>query len=212
MIEIFEKSEPMKERFRSVANKLLNRCFLVKKNEDSKKDYVFVRENKNDFEEYFDLLGYDVLIDENLGVIALKNRYGTGRLNLTKLQSVLLLIIRLLYLEKRRDLSTFSEDVIVSMGEILDKFKEIDLNGKNALTKTEENEFITLFKRFNLIKNLDSDVNYADCRIMIFPSIMLAIQTEDINAAYEKTQMKIDEYSSTQNENSENNDFAESEN
>lgn len=211
MIEIFEKSEPMKERFRSVANKLLNRCFLVKKNEDSKKDYVFVRENKNDFEEYFDLLGYDVLIDENLGVIALKNRYGTGRLNLTKLQSVLLLIIRLLYLEKRRDLSTFSEDVIVSMGEILDKFKEIDLNGKSALTKSEENEFITLFKRFNLLKNLDSDVNYADCRIMIFPSIMLAIQTEDINVAYEKTQMKLDEYSSTQNEDT-NSDDAESEN
>lgn len=211
MIEIFEKSEPMKERFRSVANKLLNRCFLVKKNEDSKKDYVFVRENKNDFEEYFDLLGYDVLIDENLGVIALKNRYGTGRLNFTKLQSVLLLIIRLLYLEKRRDLSTFSEDVIVSMGEILDKFKEIDLNGKSALTKSEENEFITLFKRFNLIKNLDSDVNYADCRIMIFPSIMLAIQTEDINVAYEKTQMKLDEYSSSQNEDT-NSDDAESEN
>lgn len=211
MIEIFEKSEPMKERFRSVANKLLNKCFLVKKNEDSKKDYVFVRENKNDFEEYFDLLGYDVLIDENLGVIALKNRYGTGRLNLTKLQSVLLLIIRLLYLEKRRDLSTFSEDVIVSMGEILDKFKEIDLNGKSALTKSEENEFITLFKRFNLLKNLDSDVNYADCRIMIFPSIMLAIQTEDINVAYEKTQMKLDEYSSSQNEDT-NSDDAESEN
>lgn len=211
MIEIFEKSEPMKERFRSVANKLLNKCFLVKKNEDSKKDYVFVRENKNDFEEYFDLLGYDVLIDENLGVIALKNRYGTGRLNLTKLQSVLLLIIRLLYLEKRRDLSTFSEDVIVSMGEISDKFKEIDLNGKTVLTKSEENEFITLFKRFNLIKNLDSDVNYADCRIMIFPSIMLAIQTEDINVAYEKTQMKLDEYSSSQNEDT-NSDDAESEN
>ena len=52
MFEDFEKlvsSVAEKEHFRVAANKLLNQCFLLKKKEDTRKDYIFVRENKELF-------------------------------------------------------------------------------------------------------------------------------------------------------------------
>ena len=42
MFEILNESVAQKEKFRIAANKLLNHCFLLKKREDTKKDYFFV--------------------------------------------------------------------------------------------------------------------------------------------------------------------------
>ena len=46
MFEIEKESVAQKEKFRIAANKLLNQCFLLKKKEDTKKDYIFVKQNK----------------------------------------------------------------------------------------------------------------------------------------------------------------------
>ena len=46
MFEVFEESVAQKEKFRVAANKLLNQCFLLKKKEDTRREYVFVRQNK----------------------------------------------------------------------------------------------------------------------------------------------------------------------
>lgn len=52
----------------------------------------------------------------------LVNQFGTGRLALGKYESILLLILRLLYVEKRKELATFSEEVTVLMEEIREKY------------------------------------------------------------------------------------------
>lgn len=96
MLEILNESAAQKEKFRTAANRLLNQCFLMKKKEDTRKDYIFVRQNINMFREYFDLLGYDIRLNEDQGMAALVNRFGTGRLSLNKTDSILLLILRLL--------------------------------------------------------------------------------------------------------------------
>ena len=118
MFEELMESVSEREKFRIAANKLLNQCFLLKKKEDTRKDYIFVRENKELFSQYFDLLGYKVRINEDQGVIALAGDYETGRLQLTKLESIELLILRLLYIEKRKEISSSYEDVVVLMEEI----------------------------------------------------------------------------------------------
>ena len=40
MFKVFEESVAQKEKFRVAANKLLNQCFLLKKKEDTRKEYV----------------------------------------------------------------------------------------------------------------------------------------------------------------------------
>ena len=194
MEDIFTESNQQKEKFRSASNKLLNSCFLLKKKDDTRKDYFFVKENRDQFISYFDLLGYDILINEDQGVIGLTNRNGTGRLELKKYESILLLILRLLYIEKRKEISAFSEEVTVLMEEIRDKYALLKLKNKPNMDKGMEQRMVSLFRRYNLIQNLDSDVTKADARIVIYPSVIMAVPVENINAYYEMTKLKLDEY------------------
>ena len=194
MFEVLNQSVAMKEKFRIAANKLLNQCFLLKKKEDTKKEYAFVRENREMFAEYFDLLGYELKTNEDQGVIGLTNSFGTGRIELTKYDSILLLILRLLYIEKRKELATSSEDVTVLMEEIREKYAMLKIKAKPLLDKGMERGMVRLFRRYNIIQNLDSDVNQADARIVIYPSVIMAVPVENINDYFEMTQKKLEEY------------------
>ena len=194
MFEILNESVAQKEKFRIAANKLLNQSFLLKKKEDTKKDYMFVKQNLELFVTYFDLLGYEVKVNEDQGVIGLVNQFGTGRLELTKYESVLLLILRLLYIEKRKELATFSEEVTVIMEEIREKYAMLKIKAKPQLDKGMERNFVKLFRRYNLIQNLDTDVNQVDARIIIYPSIVMAVTVESVNDYYEMTERKLRDY------------------
>ncbi len=194
MFEILNESVAQKEKFRIAANKLLNHSFLLKKKEDTKKDYMFVKQNLEMFVTYFDLLGYDVKVNEDQGVIGLVNQFGTGRLELTKYESILLLILRLLYIEKRKELATFSEEVTVIMEEIREKYAMLKIKAKPQLDKGMERNFVKIFRKYNLIQNLDADVNQADARIIIYPSIVMAVTVENVNEYYEMTERKLKDY------------------
>ena len=102
-MEILKESVIQKDKFKLAANKLLNNCFIIKKKDDTRNDYIFIIQNKDLFNEYFDLLGYRIEINEMHGVVALTSQQGTGRLRLKKIESILLLILRLLYIEKRKE-------------------------------------------------------------------------------------------------------------
>jgi hypothetical protein len=184
----------MKEKFRIAANKLLNQCFLLKRRDDTKKDYSFVRENRELFSTYFDLLVYELKINEDQGVIGLVNQFGTGRIELSKYDSILLLILRLLYIEKRKELSTSSEDVTVLMEEIREKYAMLKIKTKPILDKGMERGMVRLFRRYNIIQNIDTDVSQADARIVIYPSVIMAVPVENINDYYEMTERKLEEY------------------
>lgn len=194
MFEELMESVAEREKFRVAANKLLNQCFLLKKKEDTRKDYIYVRENMKLFGQYFDFLGYKVRINEDQGVIALVGDYETGRLQLTKIESIALLILRLLYIEKRKEISSSYEDVVVLMEEIREKYSLLKIKSKPVMDKGMEKRMISLFRKYNIIKNLDADVNQADTRIVIYPSVLMAVTVDDINELYALTDKKIKEY------------------
>ena len=194
MFEILNESVAQKEKFRIAANKLLNHCFLLKKREDTKKDYFFVKQNLDLFVTYLDLLGYEVKMNEDQGVIGLVNQFSVGRVELSKYESILLLILRLLYIEKRKELATYSEEVTVLMEEIREKYAMLKIKTKPVMDKGMERNFVKLLRKYNLIQNLDTDVNQADARIVIYPSIIMAVTVESVNDYYEMTEQKLKEY------------------
>lgn len=194
MFEELMESTAQKERFRIAANKLLNQCFLLRKREDTKKEYVFVRQNRELFVPFFDLLGYELKINEDQGVIGIVNQFGTGRLALGKYESIFLLILRILYVQKRKELGVFSEEVIVLMEEIREKYAMLKIKAKPMMDKGTEKHMIGLFRKYNLIQNLDGDVNQPDARIAIYPSILMAVAVEDIHEYYAMTEQKLKEY------------------
>ena len=192
-MKIFKESTTQQEKFKKAANKLLNKCFVVKKDEKSRNDYIFILEYKEQFEEYFDLLGYELKINENIGVVGLSNYDGRGRLNLRKIESIFLLILRLLYIEKKKELSMHNE-VVVQTGDIHEKYTMMKVEEKPYIVKTDFKESIRLFKRYNIISNIDKDIGRSDCRIKIYPSVLFAVPVENINKLYDEINEKLDKY------------------
>ena len=75
-----------KDKFRATANKLLNECFILKKNKDTISDYNFILNYRDYFISLFDVLGYELVIQEDQGVIGINNPAGTGRIHLKKIE------------------------------------------------------------------------------------------------------------------------------
>ena len=181
-----------KDKFKSAANKLLGECFLLKKHKDTASDYNYILNNKDAFIEYFDILGYEHIIDEQNGVIGLNNPLGTGRIHLKKIESILLLILRLLYIEKRKQLSQI-DDVIIIADEIYDKYSMLKMNAK--LDKTAMRNTLGMFQRYHLIGKLDADMSNPDTRILIYPSILFAVTVSSLDDLYQSAKDKLDKYS-----------------
>ena len=195
-LEVLANSSSQKEKFIKAANNLLNHCFILKKKDDTRQDYIFIRENREVFRTFFDLMDYEVKIDEDLGLVSLYNRRGSGRLQFTKFESIMFLILKLLYLEKRNDLSTDGNTVTVSIQDIRDKYAVLKVKSKQKLDKNSERHIFALFKRYNLIRNLSPDITKGETRIEIYPSILVAIPNEGINYLYDSVKDKLAAYES----------------
>lgn len=173
-----------KDEFSRICNRLLSSSFLCKRNEANKSDYYFVRKYQEKFTENLSLLGYRLEINEEYGVVQLTNPHNYNRYNLKLNESILLLILRILYDEKRRELSV-SDEVIINVGDIHEKFMSLKIRDK-MIDKTTLRNAISTLRRFQLIETLDKDVSNEDTRIIIFDSILMAVRVEDIKKAYEK--------------------------
>ena len=176
-----------KAEFTRICNRLWSSCFLCKRNETNKADYYFVIKYREKFSDYLSLMGYRLEINEGYGVIQLTNPLNYNRYNLKLFESVILLILMILYDEKRRELSV-SGEVIVNVGDIHDKFLSLKIRDK-MIDKTTLRNAISTFRRFQLIETLDRDLTNEDSRILIFDSILMAVRVEDIKQAYEKLEI-----------------------
>ena len=173
-----------KDEFKRICNRLLSNCFLCKANGTNKPDYYFVLKYRDRFRDYLGVLGYRLEINEENGVIQLTNPQNYNRLNLKLFESIILLILRILYDEKKRELSV-SDEVIVNLGDIQDKFLSLQIRDKMIDKGTMRNS-LSLFRRFQLIELLDKNVGNEESRVLIYNSILMAVRVEDIKQAYEK--------------------------
>ena len=180
-----------KDKFRATANKLLNECFIIKKNKDTISDYNFILNYRDYFISLFDVLGYELVIQEDQGVIGINNPAGTGRIYLKKIESMLLLILRLLYIEERKKVSQ-TGDVVVIVDQVYDKYNMLKM--QNKLDKTTLRNSMGLFRRYHLIQNLDADMSNPDTRVIIYPSILLAVANSSLDDMYQAAKDKLDKY------------------
>jgi len=180
-------SQGDKENFRRICNKLISVCFICKKKEDTKSDYYFLLRHKQLFKQYIEILGYKLNINEEYGVIQLVNQQNYNRINLKLFESIILLILRILYDEKKRELS-LDNDILIDVGEIQDKFMALKIRDK-LIDKTTLGNALRVFRRFQLLEPLDKDLTRADSRILLYDSILMAVRVDDIKEAYGKIEI-----------------------
>ena len=116
-----------------IANYLLNNCFLMGTVDTTREKYYYVINHEESFRQIFLPIGYTLVIHRNLRVVQLINNHGSGRIALRKYESIILLIFRLLYVEKRESLST-NEDRIYATCTKLYLFIFLMESSKKALS------------------------------------------------------------------------------
>ncbi len=173
-----------KDEFTRICNKLLAYCFVCRRNETARGDYYFITKYKEKFSQYLSVLGYRLEINEEYGVVQLTNPQNYNRYNMKLFESIILLILRILYDEKKRELSA-SDEVIINMGDIHEKFLSLKIRDK-MMDKTTLRNAISTMRKFQLVEVLDKELANEDSRLIIYDSILMAVRVEDIKQVYEK--------------------------
>lgn len=173
-----------KDEFTRICNRLLSNCFICKRNETARGDYYFIMKFRDKFSGYLSVLGYRLEINEEYGVVQLTNPQNYNRYNMKLFESIILLILRILYDEKKRELSV-SEEVIINTGDIHEKFLNLKIRDK-MIDKTTLRNAISTMRRFQLVEVLDKELSNEDSRLIIYDSILMAVRVEDIKQVYEK--------------------------
>lgn len=166
------------------ANYLLNNCFLIGTLENMREKYFDVINHEADYRELFRPLGYTLVIHKALRVVQVISRYPSGRVELRKYESILLLILRLLYVQKRESLSTNENQVLVTVDEIKDEYDKLSFPRK--LDQQLLTDGLRTLKRYNLAAAVDK-LSDSTARIQVYPSVMLAMPETLIKEAAEKT-------------------------
>lgn len=180
-----------------IANYLLNNCFLIGNVDSTREKYYYVINHEESFRQIFQPIGYILVIHRNLRVVQLVNNHGTGRLALKKYESIMLLIFRLMYVEKRESLSTSEEKVVVTVEEIKNEYEKLNLPRRFDKVLLEDS--LRNIKRYNLVKPLDKLLDM-DAKIQIYPSVMLAMPDTTISKTYEQTSKLLAQYANSDEE------------
>lgn len=173
-------SEQEREKLRDLINRLLNVNFLVKELERDR--YQAARRLRGPLEEFFKFLNWDFQLDERNECIFAFSKEVAHRLRLTKEESVALLVIRLIYQEKRQDV-ILTEFPLTSKYEIRAKYVTFRLAFPG---KTRFQEIIKLLTQYKLLQTLDEDINLDDCRFRLFHTLLYALDADSIDRIHER--------------------------
>ncbi len=181
MLDALEKmTVTQQNNFKDTANKLLASTFLSRDKKDNKEAYYFLMSYKEVFDEFFKILGYEIELDMQSGSVMLTGATAANTLKLKRDESLVLLILRLLYHEKMKDTS-LNENIVCAVSDIHAKYDMLEI--KKKLNKTDLASALRLLKRYNLIE-ITGDVTTSSCRVVILPTILMAIKSEDITEVY----------------------------
>ena len=184
---------------RETVTYLLNHGFLIKDEDSMRQMYWNVINHEDEFRSVFRELGYSIVINLGTNVIQVVNDYNIGRATLTKFESIVLLILRLLFVEKKSRLSINSDKVYVTISEIKSEYDTLNLSQFLArsfdLKKLEE--ALRTYKRFNLAIPIGR-IESMDSKVQILPSVMMAMPDAAINRQYEETKSRLKEYEGIQ--------------
>ena len=181
MLENLEKmTNTQQQQFKDTANKLLASTFLSRDKRDNKESYYFLMSYKEIFDEFFKILGYEIILDMPTGSVMLEGASASHTLKLKRDESLILLILRLLYHEKIKETS-LNDNIVISVSDIHARYDYLEI--KRKLNKTDLVSSLRLFRRYNLIE-VTGDLSTSSCKVVILPTILMAIKSEDITTVF----------------------------
>lgn len=173
-------TEGDREKFRKSVTVLLTESFLIRSFEKHEKLYRFSVQNFKLVEDYFSLAGWGLKKDETAGVVALDGP-PAARVNLNLEKTLALLIFRLLYEEKSREMTLHGERTVLQQ-DFVERYRAMT---ERVLTKTSLLSILRRFQSLRLVRTL-GDEGDPETQIILYPSIPFALDGVSIDEMYER--------------------------
>ena len=157
--------------FKRCVRKLLESTFILREKDEKFYQFVSRESNRQDISEYLRMIGFDVVVDDKMGVCMLTaseedaDTVGLKRANVvtfSTLQYHLLLVLWKVYLENLG----YSEGNFVTKGDLIDKITSYGI----VPTRAELNAAFRMFKKYSLI-NYSEHEDGEDMKIQLYPSL-----------------------------------------
>lgn len=175
-----DMSDSEKEKVREVINRLLEVNMLVK--EKDREMYAVIRRNKTDLTSYFQFLGWELTVDERHECIYLHIQDSRLRRRLDRESTIWLLILRILYEEKRQGLA-LSDFPMVTLFEVRSKYETLRMEW---VKPTVLDRLVRLCIQFQLLESLDSDQRSDDARFKLFHTWIYLIHADEMKQLIER--------------------------
>ena len=179
--EFMQEYEKLKEGERHeitrVINKLLQVNFITCQKASDKNDYLFILENKEVISALLALLDFSLEIKREAETLFIVNTSGYNRLRLKKNDTVVLLILRILF-QRALETATISQDIEIELKQVHDELARIGFLDKR-ISKKELRPVLQTFKSYNLIDFKDPDLPDSST-IRIYKSILYVINIQEL--------------------------------
>lgn len=162
-------------KFKRCVRKLLDSNFIVADKDPMLYDYISYSSNRVDISSYLKIMGYDIVVDDELKYAMLiqnesdKETVGLKKINHVHFSSnevLTLLILWLLFLERFGK----TDGTYIELGDIIDMQKQYAI----SMSPSELKNALRTFKKFSLINYNESDVK-SDTVITLYPTLQFAM-------------------------------------
>ena len=182
-------TDTKKNTFARLCNKLLNDNFIYASRQDDYNDYYSVLGMRNLIENFFSMIDYDLVHIDTYKIFYIQTNADRNRLKLKKLETVIVLVLRLLYHKGSLDVNS-SSDISTTLGKIITEINQTSIF-KNQVTKTEYKNALTLLRRYKLIDFSFTDFEKEDSVIVIYPTILYVAKIDNIDMLNQKIKTYI---------------------
>ncbi|MDO9629293.1 MAG: DUF4194 domain-containing protein [Acholeplasmataceae bacterium] len=176
--------EGEKSIFSRIVNKLYQVNFITKRKPGDTNDYRFILAFKEAFEAFFVISDFTLNIHREDEVVYIKNDNLFNHLRLRKTESVLLLVIRIIY-QRKKDFVTLDENVEIFLNEIHEELTRIGYLDHKRITKDKLKPALIFLRNYNIIDYIDKGL-HDDARIKIYPTILYVTNLDSIKEIVQK--------------------------
>lgn len=182
-------TDTKKNSFARLCNKLLNDNFIYASRQDDYNDYYSILGMRSLIENFFSMIDYDLVHIDTYKIFYIQTNADRNRLKLKKLETVIVLVLRLLYHKGSLDVNS-SSDISTTLGKMITEINQTSIF-KNQVTKTEYKNALILLRRYKLIDFSFIDFEDEDSVIVIYPTILYVAKIDNIDMLNQKIKTYI---------------------
>ena len=173
-----ELSSKDKDIFKDITIRLLKVNFLLRR--INSEMYLFILSHKDMFILFFQYINFDFIVREDKELAYIKSNDEKLSKNLTKNETICLLVLRLLY-QRKIDEVSLSNDIEITIKELQDQLFAVGFDSNNdRVKKSILNDMLRTFKQHNIVYYNDQDTNLDNTIITIYPSIEVAMDFKEM--------------------------------